>query len=57
MAVEIDVEKCTGCGDCVECCPTESLKIENEKAVVDDNCVDCGACVSECSAEAITQPD
>ncbi|MGB2986375.1 MAG: 4Fe-4S dicluster domain-containing protein [Phycisphaerae bacterium] len=57
MAAVVDVEKCTGCGDCVECCPTESIKLENEKAVVNDDCIDCGACVDECPNEAISVPE
>ena len=57
MAANVDLEKCTGCGDCVECCPTDSITIENEKAVVNDDCIDCGACVDECPNEAISMPE
>ena len=54
MAVKIDEEKCTGCGSCVEVCPVDALKLENDKAKVDgDTCIDCGTCVDECSVEAI----
>ena len=55
MPAKVDPEKCTGCGDCVEECPTDAIKIENEKAVViEDECIDCGACVDVCPSEAIT---
>ena len=54
MAASVDLEKCTGCGDCVECCPTEAIKLENEKAVINDDCIDCGVCVDECPNEAIS---
>ncbi len=55
MPAKVDPEKCTGCGDCVEECPTDAIKLENEKAVViEDECVDCGACVDVCPSEAIT---
>lgn len=57
MAASVDLEKCTGCGDCVECCPTESITIENEKALVNDDCIDCGVCVDECPNEAISVPE
>ncbi len=57
MAAVVNVEKCTGCGDCVECCPTESITLEKEKAVVNEECIDCGACVDECSTEAISMPE
>lgn len=54
MAVKVDKEKCTGCGDCVECCPSEALKVESEKVEVDaDACIDCGVCVDECPSEAL----
>jgi ferredoxin len=49
MAVKADLTKCDGCGDCVDSCPTEALKVENQKIVVnDDECSDCGACVDAC---------
>lgn len=54
MAIKVDLEKCTGCGECVECCPSESLKLNGEKIGVDaDSCVDCGVCVDECPSEAL----
>ncbi len=54
MAADVEQSTCTGCGDCVECCPTEAIKIEKEKAVVTEDCIDCGACVDECPTSAIT---
>ena len=57
MPAVVDVEKCTGCGDCIESCPTESIKLENEKAVIDNECIECGACVDECPNEAISVPE
>ena len=57
MAAIVDIEKCTGCGDCVEVCPVEVITLENDKAVVDgENCIDCEACVTECPTEAISIP-
>lgn len=59
MAVVIDEEKCTGCGECVEVCPTEAISVnENEKAVVnEEECTDCGTCVDTCPNEAISMPE
>ncbi len=55
MPAKVDVEKCTGCGDCVSECPTEAIEMDNDKAVIDDEaCVDCGACVDVCPNGAIT---
>jgi len=57
MAVQIDGEKCTGCGLCVDVCPVEAISLENDKAKVDaEKCVDCGQCVEECPNEAIKMP-
>ena len=55
MAVNIDRDKCTGCGACVDVCPVNAITIEDGKAVVSDECVDCGACVGMCPVEAISQ--
>lgn len=58
MAAEVDSDKCTGCGLCVEVCPVEAIKVaDDDVAVVDaDECTDCGACVDECPNEAISLP-
>jgi len=55
MPAKVDKEKCTGCESCVEECPSEAIKMVNDKAEIDvDACVDCGVCVDACPAEAIT---
>ena len=36
MPAVVDPEKCEGCGDCVDSCPTEAISIQDEKAVVND---------------------
>ncbi len=55
MATEVDKEKCTGCESCVEDCPSEAIKMESEKAVINaELCVDCGVCVDTCPTEAIS---
>jgi NAD-dependent dihydropyrimidine dehydrogenase PreA subunit len=52
----IDQEKCIGCGDCVDICPSEVLEIVHEKAeaVNAEEYVDCESCVEVCEQEAIT---
>jgi len=55
MPAKVDKEKCTSCESCVPECPSDAIKMVNDKAVVDiDACVDCGVCVDACPAEAIT---
>ncbi len=54
--LELDQERCTGCGLCVTVCPHAVLAIENGKAdVVDrDACMECGACARNCPTEALS---
>ena len=55
MAAKIDKDACTGCEACIESCPSEAIKMEDEKAVIiEENCIDCGVCVDECPVEAIS---
>jgi ferredoxin len=55
MPAKVDKEKCTGCGSCVPECPSEAIKMVDDKAVVDSAaCVDCGVCVDTCPVEAIS---
>ncbi len=54
MGINIDREKCTGCGSCVSTCPFGALEIVNDVAAVRDGCNLCGACKDACAFEAIT---
>ena len=53
MPAKVDAEKCTGCESCVDACPSEAIKMNSDKAVINDDCVDCAVCVDECPVEAI----
>ncbi|HAU32220.1 MAG: 4Fe-4S ferredoxin iron-sulfur binding domain protein [Desulfotomaculum sp. 46_80] len=53
MKATVDKEKCIGCGQCVDICPVEAIKVDNDIAVVSDECIECGACADECPTEAI----
>jgi ferredoxin len=54
--LRLDVEKCNGCGRCVEVCPHAVFEVDGGKSrVVDvDACMECGACAKNCKPEAIT---
>lgn len=55
MPAKVNPETCTGCESCVDSCPSEAIKMENDKALIDvDACVDCAVCVDECPVEAIS---
>ena len=50
----IDFEKCLGCGQCVEICAFEALKMKKRKPVLNRFfCEGCGACEVICPAKAI----
>jgi ferredoxin len=53
--VEIDEEKCTGCGVCIPNCAEGALEIINGKArlVKDTYCDGLGACLGHCPQDAI----
>lgn len=53
MPIEIDTNKCTGCGDCLVACPFDALEIITGKARVKDTCTLCGACSEACQYQAI----
>ncbi len=57
ISVKVDVEKCTGCGICVEACPVDAIRLDNDVAVIDEAaCTVCGVCVDECPNDAIRLP-
>jgi electron transfer flavoprotein alpha subunit len=53
MAIQIDLEKCTGCGLCVPACPFGLIEIVADKAQVEEGCTLCGACQEACDYDAI----
>jgi electron transfer flavoprotein alpha subunit len=54
MSISLDLEKCTGCGDCVTLCPFNLIEIINDKANISEGCTLCGACEDICESQAIT---
>ena len=53
--LELEQEKCIGCGMCAAVCPHGVFKVDERKAqVVDlDACIECGACAGNCPVEAL----
>ena len=53
MGIEIDLEQCTGCGNCVPVCPFGLLEVVDDKVQLKEGCTLCGACQEACPVEAI----
>jgi NAD-dependent dihydropyrimidine dehydrogenase PreA subunit len=56
VTLQLDPDKCTGCGTCLEVCPQGVLGINGKKAGIihRDSCIECGACALNCPFEALT---
>lgn len=54
--IEIDREKCTGCGACADACHERAIQMIDGKAVLvrDDYCDGLGDCLPSCPADAIS---
>ena len=50
----VNEEMCTGCGTCVDECPTGAVSLKEGKAAIDDaECIRCGKCHDACPEEAV----
>lgn len=48
-----DKEKCTGCGACVEVCPTGAAYLQDNVVLLNrETCIACGKCIDVCPAGA-----
>lgn len=57
-AINVLIDKCTGCTLCVKVCPFGAITMEHKKAVIDlTKCTLCGACVEACKFEAIVMAE
>ncbi len=47
-------KKCIGCGECVRCCPAETMELVNRKATIHrENCIKCYCCQELCPQKAV----
>lgn len=55
VTLNLDAEKCYGCGTCLEVCPHEVFVRDNGRIAIKDRdaCMECGACARNCPAEAL----
>ncbi|MCI8326961.1 MAG: 4Fe-4S binding protein [Lachnospiraceae bacterium] len=53
--IQIDQEKCIGCGKCASDCFPRDIVITDQKAVPKSkNCIECGHCIAVCPTNAVT---
>ncbi|MBE5797929.1 MAG: 4Fe-4S dicluster domain-containing protein [Clostridiales bacterium] len=59
-SVRLEADKCRGCTNCLKRCPTDAIRIRNNRAtIIRQNCIDCGECVRICphhAKVAVTDP-
>ncbi len=55
VTLQLDHDKCVGCGMCLIVCPHAVFSMNNGKARVEnrDACMECGACAQNCPAEVV----
>lgn len=53
--MQVDKQKCVGCGICAKKCPMEAATVTEKKADIScHNCIVCGVCAHSCPMQAIS---
>ncbi|MFZ5650889.1 MAG: 4Fe-4S binding protein [Bacillota bacterium] len=55
--IEVDAEKCRGCGICEKNCPAGAISVIDRKAAIDEKCVKCGVCIRVCRFDSLIRTD
>ena len=52
--MSVDEENCIGCGQCIERCQVNALKLIEGKCIVSDRCIGCGVCAIICPENVLS---
>ncbi len=55
MRIVVSIEKCTGCGQCIDSCPFTAIVLKEGRAFINEYCQFCRACLSICPEGAIIE--
>jgi len=55
MSIVINIDKCTGCQECLASCPYDAIEIREGKAFINEYCQICMACLNTCPEGAIEE--
>jgi len=55
MSIVINIDKCTGCQECLASCPYDAIEIREGKAFINEYCQICMTCLSTCPEGAIEE--
>ncbi len=54
VAPIVDLDRCTGCGECVKTCPPDALYLRGHRVYIDPaKCIGCATCIAVCESGAI----
>lgn len=53
IKIDINKEKCVGCGACIKDCPGTTIRMVDGKAEAQKGCIECGHCYAVCPTGAI----
>jgi NAD-dependent dihydropyrimidine dehydrogenase PreA subunit len=55
VTLTLDIDRCIGCGQCINVCPHQVFAMDSDKVrIIDrDSCMECGACSINCPVAAL----